>query len=381
MSIADKLTQIAKNEQKVYDAGKIVVLKDSKHMNAMTSGAVIAVNDVNYIEHDVVVKVASKNLLDNNTDKLALQFDHPNYGYYIHLPAGPYTVHAESLVDSFSEYLYHQALDENGNSIVQIGANYNSPVVGELLNTVTFTINVDFIYRLYCAAGGENLDRTKKAFNKFNIQLERGGTATQYTPYVEDLSQVNVKRYGKNLFENNTDKVSSISFTNKNGTISSQYYGYAVPLSVGTYTIHAEGTKEDDFVYSVLNTVDGKYMQNVNFVVGESLPTITFAPTEDCVLYIYNAGAGNNNINTGKNVLKKYNIQLEVGNTATPYTQYVEPTTHMANADGTVKGVKSLSAMTLVSDMDGVTITCQYLRDIDTYINNLLVDIALTGGN
>ncbi len=251
MSVADKLQAIAENEKKVFDAGKIALLKASNYMNAAASGKVITVGDVSPVEHDVAVTLSS-------------------------------------------------------------------------------------------------------------------GSVT-------DFSSVTVKRYGKNLLDNNTDTVSSISYTGSSGNIVSKYYGYAVPLSAGTYTIHAEGDLADDYVYGVLNTVSGEYMQNVQTVIGAILRTVTFTANEDCILYIYNAGTGNINIGETKGILAKYNIQLEIGSSSTPFEPYVEPTIHVANADGTVEGVKSLSpSMTLVTDTDGVTLDCSYLRDIDTYIDSLI---------
>ena len=66
MSIAEKLQTIAENEQKVYNSGKLAVLKDSKYMNANVNGTVIAVNDVSPIEHELGVSVRSKNLYDSS---------------------------------------------------------------------------------------------------------------------------------------------------------------------------------------------------------------------------------------------------------------------------------------------------------------------------
>lgn len=381
MSIADKLLAVAENEQRVFDAGKLALLRSSKYMNATASGAVVAVNDVSPVEHDVGVKVASKNLLDNNTDKLTLQFNHTDYGYYIHLPAGTYTVHAEPLVDSFSEYLYHQALDENGVSVGNIAANYNCPVVGGKLLVVTFTVNVDFIYRLYCAGNGKNLDHAKAVFNMFNIQLEKGSTATNYTPYVEDLEGITVKRYGKNLLENNTDNLTFLENKNR--------YGYRVRLPAGTYTVHAEPIGEYiNGIYIYHEAVDENEEKITDIgeasynhpVVNTELSNVTFTVDREFYYRIYVAGTPD--LDHAKTHFNTFNVQLEVANTATPYMPYIEPTTHTAAKDGTVDGVKSLyPSMTLATDTDGVTLDCSYLRDIDTYIDNLTMSVAMTGGD
>lgn len=63
MSVADKLTAIAENEQRVYEAGQRAVLRASRYMNGMASGAAVALSDVSSVEHEVTVKVKSRNLL------------------------------------------------------------------------------------------------------------------------------------------------------------------------------------------------------------------------------------------------------------------------------------------------------------------------------
>lgn len=60
------------------------------------------------------------------------------------------------------------------------------------------------------------------------------------------------------------------------------------------------------------------------------------------------------------------NMQIEEGTSATEYEPYIEPKTYTANSDGTVDGIKSLYPTTILStDTDGVTIECEYNRDIN----------------
>ena len=59
-------------------------------------------------------------------------------------------------------------------------------------------------------------------------------------------------------------------------------------------------------------------------------------------------------------------VQFEIGAAATEFEPYIEPTEHTANAEGIVEGVKSLYPnMTLISNVQGVIITAQYIKDID----------------
>lgn len=71
---------------------------------------------------------------------------------------------------------------------------------------------------------------------------------------------------------------------------------------------------------------------------------------------------------------------VTLGNELKEYEPYTE-TTYTANADGTVEGVKSISPnMTLIPNNNAVTVECEYLRDIDLYIDSLITNVALTGG-
>lgn len=71
MSIAEKLTQIAENEQKVYDAGKRSMVDPAKIIEKTVSGTFISVDDVSEIPHkctvsadaDTNVSVCGKNLI------------------------------------------------------------------------------------------------------------------------------------------------------------------------------------------------------------------------------------------------------------------------------------------------------------------------------
>ena len=79
-------------------------------------------------------------------------------------------------------------------------------------------------------------------------------------------------------------------------------------------------------------------------------------------------------------IFNNYWVQLEEGTVATEY-EPCQKETATANADGTASGLMSISPnMTLTTDSNGVIINCQYYRDIDKYINNLISAIALTGG-
>ena len=72
-------------------------------------------------------------------------------------------------------------------------------------------------------------------------------------------------------------------------------------------------------------------------------------------------------------IMQRWDIQVELGATATAYELYKEPETATANAEGVVEGLTSVSpSMTLIPNSNGVVIDCQYYRDIDLALENQL---------
>ena len=64
--------------------------------------------------------------------------------------------------------------------------------------------------------------------------------------------------------------------------------------------------------------------------------------------------------------MKITNLQIEASATASEYTQGIAPQTSTANADGTVDGLTSVSPnIQLLTNNGGVTINCEYNRDIN----------------
>lgn len=175
---------------------------------------------------------------------------------------------------------------------------------------------------------------------------------------VTDFSAVNVKQYGKNLIN-----PSEIMYGKElaSGQIVDSPIWYVtslIPVKPNT-TYALSGTSSN---YSV------EYDANGLFLKAKNLGVFT---TDSNARYVrFNS------------LIDGYdNPQLELGTIATEYEPYIEPTTYTATADGRVTDVKKLSpSMTFVSDTDNVTINVTYLRDIDTYIDNLIMNVALTGG-
>jgi hypothetical protein len=110
----------------------------------------------------------------------------------------------------------------------------------------------------------------------------------------------------------------------------------------------------------------------------ELSPTVTLVVangTADIVLFFYASGS---QAETGTVVYR--NIQLEISKEKTQYEPH-DGETQIPAADGTVAGLKAISpTMTLLTDTPGVTIECEYNRDTNKVIEDLLNKITALGG-
>lgn len=61
MTTAEKLVKIAKNEQKVYEAGQKSMIDESKVIKKTVNGSVIVINDASEVPHDVEVQLSGNN--------------------------------------------------------------------------------------------------------------------------------------------------------------------------------------------------------------------------------------------------------------------------------------------------------------------------------
>lgn len=204
-----------------------------------------------------------------------------------------------------------------------------------------------------------------------NIQIEEGTEATEFTPYIAPET-VEVRRCGKNLYDNNTIANKYVETVG--------YRKYKLLLPNGDY---AWGLKENTFFGSgcyAIWTDDEIYeggVQNNNCfynwignsgVERECPIKGTFTVTKG---YVYLATTGAVNGEITEFIEKFATMQLEKGSTVTNYEVYKECTEHTPSADGTVSGMMSTSPnMTILTDTEGVVIECEYNVDTKTYIDN-----------
>lgn len=207
ITIADKLLEIAENEPKVYHAGKLAVLKASKYMNATASGTAITVNDVSPVEHEVEVTVRSKNLLDlsqytfvgctNNGDG-TLTANMSNVLYCRISTEALSNLLFDNRGKSFTFSVKEMPADTRLTVVIYGKRPYDNQFKqyngDKGSTTITFTVGTEFetVTSIDLRMLGKDARYDDTTTVMRDIQLEFGDTATAYTPYIEDMSQITV---------------------------------------------------------------------------------------------------------------------------------------------------------------------------------------------
>ena len=199
---------------------------------------------------------------------------------------------------------------------------------------------------------------------------------------VSDVNAI-LKVFRKNLFK-------STNYTK--GTLNANTGG----INTNNPTV-LKYTLTTDYIYLksgayVVSNIDGANLRYIAFYNTNKefksatwtvrAKTFRFTITEDCYIRIdieRDASVAIDNFDTFCN---EYQFMLELGTTKSMYELYIEPTTYTPNADGTVEGVKSIYPnMTLMADTSGVLVECEYNKDTNKVIENLVNAIISLGGN
>ena len=256
MNISSRLITIAQNQEKVYHAGQLSVVKDNENLKGSASGTAISITDVSPIEHDVQVKLTSDTVTDFSKVKLF------KYG--------------RNLFDYTLPYITSKALDKNTGELIVWGGSWCVYDYIEIQPNITCTVN----------------------------------------------PELNQGRYPICFYDENKVFISSSESSGVN--------------NVTVFT----------------TPPNCKYMR-ISAVIAD-------APTSMIVLGEYT------------------NEQMAL----MEYEPYKGVAEYSINADGTIEGVTSIyPIMSLITDTSGVTITANYIKDINKTFNALKTNVALSGGN
>ena len=189
-----------------------------------------------------------------------------------------------------------------------------------------------------------SVDDVSELPHDINVQLS--------SDTVTDFSGKVVSVYGKNLFNQN-EPISALSFNSKT------YYGYALTLPAGRYTITPFPLSTNTNGYIYIRTMQGITVQHNHprLVANGDINARTVDIADGASLIIYEASG--NTQNAAIEQFSRFNIQVEAGGTSTNYESYIAPITYTPTANGKVEGIKSVSPnMTILCD--GVDMNMTY---------------------
>lgn len=364
-------------------------------LKGMASGEVVRVDDVSPVEHTPIVKVRSKNLIPYPYfSKDALELDGITYAidndgkitisgtnekgtnWYL---ARNFNLEKGSFVFSYSGDLsgVNILLYCPSKQLLLEGLTEHKKtapiVIDETMPDCNIYINID---KIGTTVGGS-----------FYVQLEKGDTATEYTPYV-DPSTVTVTRCGKNLisppYAHSSGYTSNgVTFTVQedgavviNGTPTNTtefLFERALKLPVGIYTYRLFGVElAPEMCSGVVNQYNGEVWRKG---LGSDRGTgVTFEITEADTEYVIRTNVYV--LASGKTFTNfRVSPMLCVGNVVGAYEQY-NGATYTPAADGSCDVVSVSPTMTLLTDTEGVTVDLEYNRDINRVIADILTKLG-----
>lgn len=376
MTIAEKLTKIAENEPKIYDAGRKSLY--DKLARCKEVGETVLIAKALGMEQPAEVSVSSKNLIpypyadttktvngvtftDNGDGSITVNGTATELAYFI-LQKGKWLLPGKYFLSGCpasgsSDTYYITTNGYNGES--DIGTGRILDITSDLIQT-----NIAIIIK----------PGTTVSNLVFKPQLEPGMTAAAYTPYVAGLSAVSVKKHGKNLipypYTDTTKTVNGITFTDNgdgtitvNGTASDTANFMCLSLSSlgfkkGIYTL-TSGIGNDNSGLSYGAVLGYLYSGNTRQTAGTKNGNCTVSLSQDAmcdVVFTVRSGVTCNNL--------VFKPQLEPGDAATEYEPYKAPAIYTPDASGKVTGVTlDDSTSFFTTDTAGVLLTVEYSSD------------------
>lgn len=366
MNIKDRLTAVAENVPRVYNAGASDFgLKES------AEGSLVTFGNVHPKEHKVSVGLSSKNLFNKAEANITETEDRfsSNITYWqnpcLTIPVESGTAYYFSCeiytpgTTQFNQIIAFSLSTEKTYTtaakalILRLKTENSTKGFSATYGTFTVPEGIEEIYFL------TNADNT---FFK-NFQIKKGTTATAYTPYIADFSDCKVKVSGKNVCSletpYNIDETTRLVLWESDIP---QYIGFIWDVTIESVQ-HAGSaavwkfTREDGSVF-----YDISYATlNIGKITPEKVVKV------EIVNYALIVGIINN-------------IQLEIGTTPTDYEPY-KAAEYTADAEGAVEGVKRISpVMNLSTDTAGVEVKAECFLDPVAVREELTNAILTLGG-
>ena len=345
--IPDKIEQ-------VYKAGQLSVMASSNAFKGSANGNPVTITDISSIEHNVGISVKSAPSDIQGGENL----ENTEFGYYKSLPF---------VLEKGKTYIveirnqHYDSWMENGYIEKSSWANDSSPIynLAGAINIFTPTETAEYCVFL-------NLDISPAAKSQIFVGEEGQGGAEGVKVTVCGKNLFDYEKIMKKYAEGDFEKVNSYSVIN-------------IPLKPNTnYTVKINGEKNGAACFiSRLKAVNSDAAAGLSVSTNWGTMERTLITDKSGNLYI---GLYPIVAETRPAQFELAKVQIEEGTTATEYEEYREQT-YISNAEGIVEGVKNIYPSMSISAEDSVTISAEYFKDIDKVLNNLAMNIALSGGN
>ena len=361
---------------------------DNTFSNALKgsgSGEAFLLNDVSPVSHEMAVKVRGKNLFDYSVlegagkitvnDELTGEFTFNSTGGMPQIPISAKEntayyvsgyVKGAAAVQTFQFTVYYTDGTFQAFSVTTVLDTY---VEFSGLTNSAKTVS----YVIFGGSGG-----LKSGTSCKNIQIEEGTSATAYTPYISDLTDVKVTKLGKNLFDkDNPNKINGY-FSADGDSISPAPSTRSIYLACKPNTAYtASKITSARFALGFTSEVPagGVEVNGVAFSNSGATALTSTSPADAkyLVVWFYHQTYDTNITEDG--IMNS--IQVELGSAATEYEAYIPAVEYTPESDGTVDGVTSLYPnTTLMTNTTGAIIDCGYNRDINKAYESLLQRVA-----
>ena len=388
-TIPDDYTEMSNKVDYLYD-------NVANALKGNVSGSVVAVDDVSPIEHKPTINVHSKNLID--VSKIEVQTSDNIYisavgeGYIEITTTSGYVSNGHRQTYTKLKNLCPQM---KPNRYYVLSADTESTLEMAHLRDVDYFIYfgtpvfiTEEMLESYLAFYGldTRTDTTGGTCRISNIQFEEGEIATEYTPYI-DPTTVTVKKCGKNLFNVNAITTYGSVTNNGDGSITvknlvsqpiqtfKEICPFLKPGDVATFSFNSPAT---DATKTSNNKFDFIYLvgSHESWKAGD-FKTITQEMLDGAIYFYASKDSDGNAVTT---TISK--IQIEIGNVATEYETYKEPTEHTPETDGSIEDITSLFPnMVITTDTPNTVVDCEYIKDSNVVINKLINAIVALGGS
>lgn len=222
-------------------------------------------------------------------------------------------------------------------------------------NYITFTVDEAFDQEYVTVMFSTTTREPGDVTTYENIMIELGNKPSPYVAPLEDITQIEINQYKTNLIPSSVYTLDNWSSINS-GYI---YQLNKLQFEEAMLSVKSTGVLTGNlyFVFSHDNGSTWELSEGIYKLIDNGIIENQPIVAREDVLY----GLWTDNLEILNNINK---IFLEIGNKNTKYSDYIEPIAYHPESNGRVLGIKNtngMSSMTLMSNINNIVIEAEYL--------------------